>query len=401
MDFSISPDVQALLRDVEHFLREEVFPLEPVFFKEGMAGVQAQVDGLRHSVKARGWWLPHLAPDHGGMGLSLVEFGLLSEVLGQTPLGHVLFNAQAPDAGNMEILARFGTPAHHQAWLEPLCTGQWRSCFAMTEPDHAGSNPVWLSTLATLEDDHWVLQGHKWFTTAADGAAFAIVMAVTDPEAPAHQRASQIIVPCDTPGFEHVRNIAIMGDEGAGYASHAEIRLNDCRVPKENLLGPRGHGFALAQTRLGPGRIHHCMRWLGICRRAFELMCARARTRQISPTETLADSPLIQSQVAQVFAQIEAAKWMVLHTAWRIEQQGAKAARSDISAIKFFVADVLQATLDRAIQLHGALGITDQTPLAYWWRHERGARIYDGPDEVHQVSLGRRLLHSSNAQGPS
>src|SRR5207302_1446395 len=231
------------------------------------------------------------------------------------------------------------------------------------------SNPTWMDTRAVLEDEHWTIDGHKWFTSAADGAAFAVVMAVTDPEAPPHLRASMIIVPCDTPGFERVRNIPVMGHAGEGWPTHAEIRYTKCRVPEENLLGGRGAGFALAQERLGPGRIHHCMRWIGICERAFEMMCSYATKREISPGKPLASRQTVQEWIAESRASIDAARFLVLHAAWKMEHEGQKAARVEISTIKFFVAGVLQEVLDRAIQFHGALGMTDDTPLAFWYRH--------------------------------
>lgn len=263
----------------------------------------------------------------------------------------------------------------------------------MTEPEFAGSNPVWLATSARREGDEYVIDGHKWFTSSAEGAAFCIVMAVTNPDAPKpHARASQILVPTETPGFEIVRNLPVMGERGEGWLSHAEVRLTGVRVPVANRIGEEGAGFALAQERLGPGRIHHCMRWLGICERAFDLMCERAATRELSPGQPLGGRQIVQAWIAESRAEIDAARLLVLRAAWRIDREGAQAARDDISLIKFHTAGVLQRVLDRAIQTHGALGITDDTPLAFWWRHERGARIYDGADEVHKTSLARRLL---------
>ncbi len=326
------------------------------------------------------------------MGLSLFDHGLVSEVLGRTPLGHYVLNCQAPDAGNMEILIEYGTPEQKERFLMPLLDGDIRSCFSMTEPENAGSNPTWLSTTAAKAGGDYVIDGHKWFTTAADGAAFAIVMAVTDPSAPRHQRASMIIVPTTTPGFHLVENTSVMGERGRGWASHAEIRYEDCRVPQTNRLGAEGLGFAIAQQRLGPGRIHHCMRWIGICERAFDLMCRQAALRELAPGRTLAQMGPVQNWVAESRAEIDAARLLVLQTARKIDDEGAYAARDDISLIKFHIAGVLQNVLDRAIQVHGAMGMTDETPLAFWYRHERAARIYDGPDEVHKWSVARRIL---------
>jgi alkylation response protein AidB-like acyl-CoA dehydrogenase len=254
----------------------------------------------------------------------------------------------------------------------------------MTEPENAGSNPVWLSTRARAEGSDYVIDGHKWFTSGAQGSKLCIVMAVTEPDAPPHMRASQILVPTDTPGFEIVRNISVMGESGGDWASHAEVTLRGVRVPQSNRLGPAGAGFLLAQERLGPGRIHHAMRWIGVAERAFELMVKRAATRELSPGKPLGTQQQVQFWIAESRAEIDAARLSVLDCAERIDREGAAAARDSISIIKFFV--------DRAIQVHGALGMTDDTPLAWWYRHERAARIYDGPDEVHKASVAKRIL---------
>lgn len=394
MNFDISPQLKAQLAAIRRFVESELYPLEPALLKEGFNAIKPRLNSLRQEVKERGWWLPHLPEDHHGMGLSLMNFGMVSEVLGGSILGHYVFNCQAPDAGNMEILLEFGTDAQKEQFLEPLLQGSVRSCFAMTEPEFAGSNPVRLGATATLDGDEWVISGHKWFTTAADGAQFAIAMVVTEEgdDIKPHARASQIIVPLNTPGFELVQNLSIMGERGEDYLSHAEVRFNDCRVPVSNILGERGKGFSIAQTRLGPGRIHHCMRWIGICERALHLTCAYATQRQLTSDQTLADQQIIQSWLAESRAEIDAARLMVLRTAWLIDHQGARAARQEISTIKFYVAGVLQRVLDRALQVHGGLGMTDDTPIAFWYRHERAARIYDGPDEVHKLSLARTML---------
>ncbi len=392
MDFSPPPRVAALLPEVDDFVRRSLFPLEAAFVGQPFSASLPALEAQRAEVKRRGWWTPQMPTELGGMGLSLVEHAWFSEILGQSPIGHFVFNCQAPDAGNMEILHRFGTDAQKATWLEPLVRGDFRSCFSMTEPEHPGSNPTWLGTTAVHEGDELVINGHKWFTSSADGARFAIVMAVTNPEAPPHLRASQIIVPTDTPGFIRVRNLPVMGHGGDGYPSHAEIRYENCRVPVDNLLGTEGAGFVIAQERLGPGRIHHCMRWLGICARAFSLMCERALSRELKPGEPLGHKQIIQAWIAESRAEIDAARLLVLHCAWKIEKVGAGEAREEISCIKFYVADVLGKVLDRAIQTHGALGLLDDTPLAYFFRHERGARIYDGPDEVHKMLVARRIL---------
>jgi acyl-CoA dehydrogenase len=327
------------------------------------------------------------------MGLSLFDYAFISEELGRTPLGHYCLGCQAPDVGNMELLLAHGSDALKKRFLEPLTKGRIRSCFSMTEPDNAGSNPVQLATRAEKQGSDYVITGRKWFTSSADGAAFAIVMAVTNPEAESpYARASQIVVPTDTPGFRLVRNIGVMGEAGSDWASHAEVQYEGARVPQENRLGPEGAGFMLAQERLGPGRIHHCMRWIGICERALDLTCKRAASRMISPGKPLGTRQVVQMWIAESRTEIHASRLMVLSAAHAIDQKGSHAARDEIGMIKFFVAGVLQNVLDRAIQAHGALGLTDETPLAFWWRHERAARIYDGPDEVHKVALARRIL---------
>ena len=365
---------------------------EATMLSHGWTIALPQLRTLRAEVKRIGGWAPHLPPEHGGMGLTLVQFARVSEVLGRSPIGHWLCNCQAPDIGNMELMHSHADAALQARWLEPLMHGDIRSCFAMTEPEHAGSNPVWMSTMAVRDGDSYVINGHKWFTTGADGAAFTIVMAVTAPDAPPHKRATMILVPMDTAGFSIVQNINVMGDRGGDHHSHAEVRFEDVRVPVTNRIGGEGQGFELAQARLGPGRVHHCMRWIGICERAFDLMCTRAVQRELSPGEPLARRETIQHWVAESRAEIDSARLLVLDAAHVLETRGPLGAREQISAIKFHTAAVLQRVLDRAIQVHGAMGLTDATPLALWWAHERGARIYDGPDEVHKQSLGRAIL---------
>jgi acyl-CoA dehydrogenase len=385
--------LQTILSRIREFLRAEVYPLESEFLSRPFRDLRPALHTKREQVKALGLWAPHLPEEYGGLGLSLTEFARVSEELGRTPIGHYLFNCQAPDIGNMEVLISHATPRQKELYLWPLVRGEVRSCFSMTEPEHPGSNPTWMSTTAVHDGDDYVINGHKWFTSSADGAQFAIVMAITDAlaESP-YRRASQIIVPVDTEGFNIVRNISVMGDRGSDYASHAEVRYENCRVPRENLLGREGEGFRIAQERLGPGRIHHCMRWIGICERAFDLMCRYAAHRELAPGKLLGSRQNVQEWIAESRAEISAARLLVLHTAERIDLEGALAAREDISLIKFFVAGIMQKVLDRAIQVHGALGMTDDTVLAYWYRHERAARIYDGPDEVHKTVVARSVL---------
>lgn len=391
--FEVSPEMQKILVTIRNFVDEELIPLEADFLGKEFTDIEPILAEKRAQVKKLGLWLPQIPKEYGGLGLTLFEHGLVSRELGRTPIGHYTFNCQAPDAGNMEILIEHGTAEQKERFLMPLLRGEIRSCFSMTEPEYAGSNPVMMGTTAVREGDSYIIDGHKWFTSSADGAAFAVVMAITNPHAEnKHLRASQIIVPLDTPGFELVRNISIMGEAGSGWASHAEVRYHEVRVPLSNCLGAEGAGFAIAQERLGPGRIHHCMRWLGIAERAFDLMCAYSLRRQIAPGKTLADQGTIQSWIAESRAALNAATLMVMDTALKIDKHGQYAARDDISLIKFHVAGVLQQVLDRALQVHGGLGMTDDTPIAWWYRHERAARIYDGPDEVHKWSAARRIL---------
>lgn len=392
MDFSPSERVVAVRELLREFMKNEVYPLEGGLRHKRFAELLPELGAARDKARQTGLWAAHLPEAEGGAGLDLVEFAHMSEELGRSPLGHYVFNVQAPDVGNMEILMAHGTPEQKERWLAPLVRGEIRSCFTMTEPELPGSNPVWMATTAVKDGHEWVIRGHKWFASSVEGAAFAICMAVTAPEAGPYQRATMIIVPTDTPGFEHIGNISVMGDRGSDYASHAEVSYQGARVPVANTLGAEGLGFVIAQDRLGPGRIHHCMRWIGVCERAFEIMCRHAATRQISPGKPLGTRQMVQERIALSRAEIDAARLMVLHAAWKIDREGTYGAREEISLIKFTVAQTMQRVVDRAIQALGALGMTDDTPLAWWYAHERGARIYDGPDEVHMAMVARRIL---------
>jgi acyl-CoA dehydrogenase len=290
----------------------------------------------------------------------------------------------------MEILAEHGTEEQRERWLQLLLDGEIRSCFSMTEPATAGSDPTQLAVRADLDGDEWVINGVKWFTSGYNGAAIAIAMVVTDPDAPPHKRASMILVPIDTPGFEGVRPVSVMGhDEGPG---HWEVRYEDCRVPAENVLGERGAGFAIAQDRLGPGRIHHCMRAIGTAERAHEMMCRRANERQAFGGP-LGEKQFVQEAIAASRMEIDQARLLTMYAAWKMDTEGKRAARQAISAIKIVAANMVMDVLDRAIQVHGSLGMTDDTPLAALWRFSRMLRLADGPDEVHKMVLARRELN--------
>ncbi len=392
MDFTVPEDLQKRLTQAEGILKEHIIPHEHLLLTGQWDKLEEKLEELRLIVKDAGLWAPNLPKSIGGSFNSLMELALFSEVLGQSPLGHFSFGCQAPDAGNAELLHLHGSKEQINSWLKPLAMGEIRSCFAMTEPHTAGSNPTLLDATAYLDGDEWVINGRKWFTTSADGASFTVAMVVTDPDADKYSRASMILVPLDNPGYRLVRNIPVMGHKGQGYFTHGEVEFKECRVPQSNILGERGKGFALAQERLGPGRIQHCMRWLGIGKRAMAEMCTFTKSRKINSHQTLADQQLMQAMIAESAAELAAARALVIETAWTVESQGFKAARENISLIKFYTANVLQRVVDRALQSHGALGMTEDTILAHFYREERAARIYDGPDEVHKISVAKRIL---------
>jgi acyl-CoA dehydrogenase len=396
MDFSPSPRVTELRERIRGFTEEHVYPVEMEALRAldeevgpGVPYPEVLVD-LRERAKAEGLWNLFLPDEAYGPGLGHCEYGMLCEEMGRSPVAPLTFNCSAPDTGNAEILAEHGTDEQKDRWLAPLLEGTIRSCFSMTEPETSGSDPTRLRTRATLQDGEWVIDGHKWFTSGLNGAAVAIAMVVTDPDAQAHKRASMILVPTDTAGFVPVRPVSVMGHDGG--PGHWEVRYEGCRVPEANLLGGRGEGFVIAQDRLGPGRIHHCMRAIGSAERAFELMCRRANEREAFGGP-LAEKQFVQDFIARSRMEIDAARLMVLHAAWRMDTEGKRAARQDISMIKVVAAQMHQEVLDRAMQVHGALGMSDDTPLALMWRQGRWLRIADGPDEVHKMVIALRELN--------
>ncbi|MGI8440661.1 MAG: acyl-CoA dehydrogenase family protein [Thermoleophilaceae bacterium] len=396
MDFAPSDRVTELQERIRAFIDEHVSPVEPTLLEaldeEVAAGVPypAKLVEIRERARAEGLWNLFM-PDPFGEGehLSNLEYGMLCETMGRSSVAPMAFNCAAPDTGNMEILAEHGTEEQKERWLRPLFEGSIRSCFSMTEPDTAGSDPTGLMASARLEGGEWVIDGHKWFTSGALGAEVAIAMVVTDPGAAPHKRASMILVPIEHPGMHLVRPVPVMGHDGG--PGHWEIRYENCRVPEANLLGPRGAGFLIAQDRLGPGRIHHCMRALGSAEVALEMMCRRAHEREAGGGP-LADKQFIQDFVARSRIEIDGARLMVQHAAWKMDTEGKRAARQEISMIKVVAANVQQQVLDRAIQVHGALGVSDDTPLALAWRQGRWLRLADGADEVHKISIARREL---------
>src|SRR5919204_3833895 len=387
-DFSPSPEQQRVVELVRALMDELVYPNESM--AQSHRGLPRDLlRQLQARVKAERLWAAHLPREAGGMGMGNVTLGLINEQLGRSPVAPRVFGTSAPDTGNTEILWLAGTPEQKRRYLEPLVADEVRSCIAMTEPEVSGSDPTLIRTTAVQEGDSWIINGHKWFITNALGASFAIVMAITNPEAPPHQRASMFIVETDTPGYEFVREVPVMGEHSEG--GHCELRFTNCRVPAENMLGEHGGGFALAQARLGPGRITHCMRWIGGAQRAFELMLARAAERETRGRK-LADFQTIQNWIADSAAELHGFRLMTLHAAWLMDS-GADA-RTEISMIKFLGARVLHDVLDRAIQVHGALGFSQDSPLESWYREARAARIYDGPDEVHRMVVARQILRT-------
>jgi acyl-CoA dehydrogenase len=378
---------QELRAQYRAFMEEHVYPNEEALAREDDAAVSL-VEALRSRAKTARLWAPHLPPEAGGTGQGFLAYASLNEEIGRVPWAQLVFNCQAPDAGNGEILHYFGTDEQKESWLQPLVEGDVRSFFSMTEPDVSGADPTGLRTTAVLDGDEWVINGRKWFSSGAEGAAFGIVMAVTDADAPPHRRMSQIIVPAAAAGVE-IEAVPVLGHRGRGWSTHCEVRYQDVRVPAGNLLGERGDGFRIAQMRLGPGRIHHVMRWLGQMQRAFELMCRRALEREAFGGP-LAEKQTVQNWVADSAAEIHACRLMTYDAARKIDQ-GADA-RVEISLLKFYAADALSNVVDRALQVHGGLGLTDRSPLSYMYPLARGAHIYDGPDEVHRMVVSRRIL---------
>ena len=373
---------------------EHIYPREAELHQalddEVKAGVPYPVAlvEIREQAKAAGLWNLFLPDEEYGAGLNNWQYAFLCEEMGRSPLvAPMAFNSAAPDTGNMEILLEHGTDEQKAKYLAPLASGEIRSCFSMTEPDTAGSDPTGLAARADLDGGEWVVNGHKWFTSGAVGAEFAIAMVNTEQTENPYANASMIIVPTDNPGFDLVRPVPVMGhDKGPG---HCEIRYEDCRVPEENLLGARGGGFVVAQDRLGPGRIHHCMRAIGTAERALEMMCLRAADREAFGGP-LADKQFVQDFIAKSRMEIDQARLLSLNAAWKMDTVGKHAARQEISMIKVVAANMVMDVLDRALQVHGALGMSDDTPLAAMWRYSRMLKLADGPDEVHKMVIARR-----------
>lgn len=381
--YGLTDEVRALRKRMRTFINEEVIPVEPILMRENEASEHA-LETLKQSAKRQGLWALGHPKDIGGGGVPFMAFVYLNEIIGRSYWGQNAVGSITMQDSIM--LHRYGTPEQKERWLKPLVAGEILPSVGLTEPEVAGSDPTLMQTKATLDGDFWVINGHKWFTTGANIAAFTTIFCQTEPEAQRHAKFSSIIVPTDTPGYEIVRVVPTMGHTGG---NHCEIRLTDVRVPRGNLLGKRGEGFVIAQKRLGPGRIFHCMRWLGQAQRAFELMCERAKTR-FAHGSLLSEKGEIQAYIAESAAEIQAARLMTLDAA-RAMDEGDEA-RIEIALIKFWGARMLHNVVDRAIQVHGGLGLTSDTPLEFMYREARYARIYDGPDEVHRMTVARRLL---------
>jgi acyl-CoA dehydrogenase len=391
-DFQTEPEYQAKLDWADAFVRDEVEPLDFVIdhpsdirnpiWKELVPPLQAEV-------KAQGLWAMHLGPELGGPGAGQVHLALLNEILGRSKLGPQVFGCAAPDTGNAEILAHYGTPEQKEKWLRPLLANQVTSAYSMTEP-HAGADPKVLRTSAYLDGDEWVINGEKWFTSNAKWSDFMIMFVVTEPDNPPYQRASMLIVPTATAGVEFVRNVGLASDR-EGEGSEGYLRMTDARIPKENLLGERGQAFVLAQTRLGGGRIHHAMRTVGMVQRAFDMMCERAISRE-TQGEVLARKQLVQEMIADSWIEMEQFRLFVMRTAWRIDQyQDYKRVRADISAVKAAMPKVLNNVAARALQIHGSLGVTNEMPFMSMIQTAMIMGLGDGPTEVHKVTVARQL----------
>ncbi|MCW3017470.1 MAG: acyl-CoA dehydrogenase domain protein [Solirubrobacterales bacterium] len=394
-DFSTEPEFERKLEWMRGFVKEEIYPLEtlPLDYKQ----FRQIIKPLQDQVREQGLWAAHLGPELGGQGYGQVKLGLMHEILGASELAPPVFGVQAPDTGNSELIAIGGTEEQKRKWMKPLLANEIWSAYSMTEQG-TGSDPTQFTTSAVLDGDEWVVNGTKYCVGNAERSDIHILMCVTDPDAERHRRASMLIIPTDVPGIE-MREIGLMSDpEGKGMLhTHSEVRYTDVRVPKANLLGERGKGFELAQKRLGPGRIHHCMRWVGVSRRAFDMLCERAVSKSVHGGP-LSEKQMIQAWVAESIAAIESMRLLTLHAAWKIDQVGATNARQEIAMIKYHGAPVMHDVLDRAIQIHGALGFSGDMPLEHMYRWARASRLYDGPDEVHKVGVAKRILRTYTPQ---
>ena len=395
-DFETEPEFQEQLDWTRAFLDEHILPLETIDLEVTDEQWNALTAPLKQQVKDRGLWACHLDPELGGQGFGQVKLGLMHEILGRSSIAPAIFGNNAPDSGNAELLAIGGNDEQKKRWMEPLLAGELRSGFSMTEPDTAGSDPTLLETRAVRDGDTWVINGHKWFTSGGSGADFLIAMVVTNPDVHPYQGSSMIVVPTDTPGLEIVRDVPNMHHPYPGQFArhpmgHSEVIYRDVRVPAENLIGNPGDGFVLAQKRLGPGRIHHAMRWIGQSQRALDMMCERALSRYAHGS-LLAEKQMVQDFIAETRIDIASARLLCLHAAWHMDKHGSSASRTEIAMIKVYGTKMLYNAIDRSIQVHGALGYSADMPLEEMYRNARASRLVDGADEVHKVSIARRTL---------
>ena len=393
-DFETEPEFQEQLDWMREFIDSEIIPLEPVLDELPADEWKVVRDHLRQQVKDRGLWGAFLDPKLGGQGFGQLKLALMSEQIGRSMVSMTIFGVQAPDSGNMELLAHGATDEQKERWLLPNLRGEITSAFALTEPFNAGADPTKISTTAVLDGDEWVIDGHKWFITNASSADITLVFAETNPEQRPHKHASIIIVPAGTPGMDVVRDVGTMAHPHPVYGrpgGHAEVVFTGCRVPADHLIGNPGDGFVLAQKRLGGGRIHHSMRWLGQAQRSFDIMCERAVSRE-SHGKLLAQHQMIQDYVALSHMEIESARLVTFQTAWKMDRYGAAAVRAELGMVKALVSKTVLGVLDRTIQVCGALGYSSDLPVEAWYRGTRFGPIGDGPDEVHKAVLARTLL---------
>jgi acyl-CoA dehydrogenase len=394
LDFDVDEEFQKELDWADSFVREEVEPLDHLInhaWDMGDPLRQELIPPLQDQVRARGLWATHLGPELGGPGYGQVKLALLNEVLGRSHCAPIVFGCQAPDSGNAEILAHYGTPELKARYLEPLLRNEIVSSFSMTEPQ-GGSDPTQFIVRAEQDGDEWVISGEKWFSSHANYASFLITLVVTDPDATAHNRMSMFVVPADAPGVNILRNVPVYGHTDGG--THSYIRYEDVRVPADHMLGGRGQGFVVAQTRLGGGRIHHAMRTVGLVKRAMDMMCERALSRT-TKGELLARKQMVQAMIADSWIDIEQFRLLVLRTAWRIDKYNDyRRVLGDISAVKVAMPKVLHDVAARAVQIHGSLGVSDEMPLAAWVLESFHMALADGATEVHKTTLARQILKS-------
>ncbi len=400
-DFETEPEFQQKLDWMDDFVRREIEPISMVWrkptdpFDVHNDTTRQLVKPLQEEVKQQGLWACHLTPDLGGQGYGQVKLALMNEILGRSTWASRVFGTQAPDTGNAEIIAHYGTEAQKQRYLQPLLNGDIVSCYSMTEPQ-AGSDPGQFRCRARREGDEWVISGEKYFSSHADFAEFLIVMAITDPDVPVHQGATMFLVPRDTPGIEILRNVGLMNESLDEVGSHGWVRYNKVRVPADAVLGEPGNAFELAQKRLGGGRIHHAMRTVAYCKHALDMLCERSLSRYTQGS-LLSEKQTVQNYIADSFIQLEQFRLLVLYAAWWCDKGDRYKSRAYISAVKVQAAEVLHDIVRRAVQVHGALGCSNETPLANLWMTVPTMSIMDGPSEVHRVTVAKQVLRQHEA----